>query len=161
MVNYSLLTKGFLIIENFMSDEEIMELKAAASEIVRDLDITAHPLTKFTTDENNHIKDEYFIESGDKQRCFFEERAFDKNGVLQCDKSVSVNKIGHGLHIVNPVFRNFTMQCKIQQIIDDVGLKCSVILQSMYIFKVIPFLLIESFYWRCCSTSSRFYIYLH
>lgn len=30
-------------------------------------------------------------------RCFFEEGAFDKDGNMVVDKSVSINKIGHGL----------------------------------------------------------------
>ena len=52
--------------------------------------------TKFTTGDDNHVGDEYFLTSGDKIRYFLEEDAVDANGKLTRDKSKAVNKIGHG-----------------------------------------------------------------
>jgi hypothetical protein len=52
--------------------------------------------TKFTTGDDNHVGDDYFLTSGDKIRYFLEEDAVDANGKLMRDKSKAVNKIGHG-----------------------------------------------------------------
>ena len=53
--------------------------------------------TKFTTNDDNHVGDDYFLNSGDKIRYFLEVDAVDKEGKLTRDKSKAVNKIGHGL----------------------------------------------------------------
>ena len=54
--------------------------------------------TKFTTNDDNHVGDDYFLNSGDKIRYFLEVDAVDKEGKLTRDKSKAVNKIGHGEH---------------------------------------------------------------
>lgn len=56
--------------------------------------------TKFTTgestEEDKHVGDDYFLNSGDKIRYFLEEDAVGKDGQLNRDKELAVNKIGHG-----------------------------------------------------------------
>lgn len=49
--------------------------------------------------------------SGDKIHFFFEPDAFDSTtGKLNKPKSRSINKIGHGLHALDPAFRQFTLE---------------------------------------------------
>ncbi|CAG8453040.1 9395_t:CDS:2 [Acaulospora colombiana] len=70
--------------------------------------------TKFTTgDEEDetkkHVGDEYFLTSGDKIRYFLEEEALGADGKLNRPKELAVNKIGHALHELDPVFRDVTL----------------------------------------------------
>ena len=53
--------------------------------------------TKFTTSDDNHVGDDYFLNSGDKIRYFLEEGAVDKDGHLTKEKTKAINKIGHGV----------------------------------------------------------------
>lgn len=66
---------------------------------------------------------------------FLEELAV-KDGGLIVPKNVSVNKIGHGLHLVSPVFRSITYSKKFKAILDKLQFKDPRVLQSMFIFKV-------------------------
>lgn len=53
--------------------------------------------TKFTTGDDNHVGDDYFLTSGDKIRYFLEESAV-VDGKLIREKEKAVNKIGHGAY---------------------------------------------------------------
>ncbi|KAK9762810.1 hypothetical protein K7432_011104 [Basidiobolus ranarum] len=127
---------GYLVIPNFFTAEKAQELKDHADKLLHEFDLSGHPLTQFSTGEKNkHVGDDYFINSGDKIRFFFEEGAFDERGLLNRDKSKAVNKIGHGLHIHNPLFKSFTFDTRIQTIAKAFNFKQPVILQSMVILK--------------------------
>src|SRR4030095_9982444 len=89
----------------------------------------------FSTHEQSRVADEYFLTSGDKIRFFFEENAFNPDRTLKQDKECSINKIGHALHDLDPVFDRFSRKRKIQQLAGDIGLEQPLLLQSMYIFK--------------------------
>ncbi|EDR11956.1 uncharacterized protein LACBIDRAFT_246865, partial [Laccaria bicolor S238N-H82] len=105
---------GYLIIPGFLSAQEAEELLSRSKQLLDDFDINDHPLvrfhTKFTTGEDNHVGDDYFLTSGDKVRYFLEEDAVDKHGKLIREKQKSVNKIGHALHELDPVFRKVTLE---------------------------------------------------
>lgn len=57
---------------------------------------TLYPQTKFTTGDDDHVGDDYFLTSGDKIRFFLEQDVLDQDGKLTRPKEKAVNKIGHG-----------------------------------------------------------------
>ncbi len=84
-----------------------------------------------------HVGDDYFLGSGDKIRFFFEVDAFGPDGKLNRPKELSVNKMGHALHELDPAFREVTLQNeRLKQLARELDFhKDPVVLQSMVIFK--------------------------
>lgn len=126
--------QGFLILENFVSDESCELLRARAEELVHDFDPT-EAISIFSTHEQSRLTDDYFLGSGDKMRFFFEENAFLPDGTLRHGKESSINKIGHALHDLDPVFDAFSRTAELKQLSADLGIEEPLLLQSMYIFK--------------------------
>ena len=125
---------GYLVLEDFVSQQECDKLRLRASEIIKDFDYT-ESFTIFSTNEQTRHSDHYFLESGDKIHCFFEEEAFDENFNLRQSKELSINKIGHAMHDLDPVFDSFSRTEVLEAVAKDVGFEDPRILQSMYIFK--------------------------
>jgi ectoine hydroxylase-related dioxygenase (phytanoyl-CoA dioxygenase family) len=115
---------GFLIIPNFFDPSE---LKQRAKELIDEFDPKQHEITKFTTSDDNHVGNRYFLESGDKVRYFFEDRK-----ELQ---PTYINKIGHAIHELDPVFKKFSTSQKVIDVAKSLEFKDCRILQSMLIFK--------------------------
>jgi len=92
--------------------------------------------TIFTADGTPlHASDQYFLTSGEAIRCFFERDAFDANGWLRADAHLCLNKLGHAMHDLDPVFDSFSRLPGLAAVAGDIGLKEPLLLQSMYIFK--------------------------
>src|SRR5689334_2462753 len=126
--------RGFLVLEGFASVTECDELRARAQALVQQFD-PAEVVSIFSTNEQNRLTDDYFLTSGDKIRFFFEENAFNTDGTLKYKKEKSINKIGHALHDLDPVFQKFSRSEKLKQLATAIGFEDSLLLQSMYIFK--------------------------
>jgi phytanoyl-CoA hydroxylase len=125
---------GFLVIEGFADTPACDRLRARAVEMVHHFD-PAEVVSIFSTHEQNRTADDYFLTSGDKIRFFFEENAFNDDGTLKYEKEKSINKIGHALHDLDPLFERFSRSEKIKNIAAAIGMKNPLLLQSMYIFK--------------------------
>jgi phytanoyl-CoA hydroxylase len=125
---------GFLVLEDFVDQSACDSLRARAEELVRDFDLTG-VVSIFSTHEQTRTSDDYFLESGDKLRFFFEENAFLANGSLRQTKERSINKIGHALHDLDAVFDRFSRTTEIKQLVSDLGIVDPLLSQSMYIFK--------------------------
>ncbi|EKM74949.1 hypothetical protein AGABI1DRAFT_116635 [Agaricus bisporus var. burnettii JB137-S8] len=101
---------GYLVIPSFLDQEDTDALLKRAKLLLDEFNIDSHPRTKFTTGDDNHVGDDYFLTSGDKIRFFLEEGAVDPDGKLNRPKQKAVNKIGHGLHELDPLFRKVTLE---------------------------------------------------
>ena len=126
--------EGFLVIEQFYNSSECDNLRNRSKELINDFE---HSRVRSIFDTNNqkHSEDNYFLESGDKIRFFFEKNAFDKNGKLNNSIDLVINKIGHALHDLDSVFFNFSHREELNNIALSIGISLPKLLQSMYIFK--------------------------
>jgi len=125
---------GYLVVPDFKSIAEIAVLRARAAQIVNEFDPAAQSGI-FSTIEQEKTTDDYFLGSDNTVRCFFEEEAFGADGQLKQDKALSINKIGHAMHDLDPVFRAFTADARLNAVARDIGLADPKVWQSMYIFK--------------------------
>ena len=125
---------GFLVLEDFVTSRECDRLRAEAEHLVHEFD-PAEVISVFSTREQNRLTDDYFLTSGDKIRFFFEENAFNADGSLKYEKEKSINKIGHALHDLNPVYEQFSRSQKLKELASSLELRNPLLLQSMYIFK--------------------------
>lgn len=114
---------GFAVLPDFATAAECEALKARAAELVAGFDPGAAP-TPFSTGDQAHARDRYFRESGGAIRFFVEEKA-----------TSQLNKIGHALHDLDPVFDRFSRQPRLAALAGELGLEAPLLLQSMYLFK--------------------------
>lgn len=124
---------GFLVVPAFVEPSSCEAMIARARALVDAFE--PKTVSVFTTTEQTRTSDDYFLESGNDVRFFFEEEAFSADGALRHDKSVSINKIGHALHELDPVFRRFSRGAPVERIVSALGMERPELVQSMYIFK--------------------------
>lgn len=125
---------GFVVVNDFVDHASCDCLRVRAEELVREFD-PGGVISIFSTREQNRLSDDYFLNSGDKIRFFFEEDAFLPDGTLKQSKEQSINKIGHALHDLDPIFGEFSRTPDIRRLVSDLGIERPLLLQGMYIFK--------------------------
>lgn len=125
---------GVLVLRDFASVDACEALQARAAELVAEFD-PSEVQSVFSTTDDAHQDDDYFVESGDKIRFFLEDDAFDDNGELRQSKENSLNKMGHAMHDLDPVFDRFSRTPELAEAVRRIGFKEPAVLQSMYIFK--------------------------
>lgn len=128
---------GFAVIEKFFTDDETIEMREAGLELCKNAPESDRKVFDAVTNRitEAHMKETYFIESANKIHYFYENGALDANGNLIVDKMQSLNKVGHGLHVLHPIFRKYTFDERIKNVAKHLKMKKPVIPQSMFIYK--------------------------
>ncbi len=127
---------GFLVLPGFVDEGRCLGLRQRAMDLARQYVPPAETATVFTADGKPlHASDEYFLTSGEAIRCFLEKDAFDARGQLRADAHLCLNKLGHAMHDLDPVFDSFSRTAKLAALASDIGMQQPLLLQSMYIFK--------------------------
>jgi phytanoyl-CoA hydroxylase len=127
---------GFLVLPGFVPAARCLELRERALELARERVPPPGEATVFRADgASPHAAAEYFLTSGEAIRCFFEKDAFDASGRLRAEAHLCLNKLGHAMHDLDPVFDAFSRTPELAAIAADIGMEQPLLLQSMYIFK--------------------------
>ena len=98
---------GYLVLKDFYKINECNNLIARSKELIDSFDHEKYK-SIFDTLNQEHSEDQYFLQSGDKIRFFLENKAIDQKGNFVDSKELVINKIGHALHDLDPVFYKFT-----------------------------------------------------
>ncbi|XP_078462169.1 phytanoyl-CoA dioxygenase domain-containing protein 1-like isoform X2 [Lampetra planeri] len=134
-----LVQDGYAVVEGFLSAAECEALRVRAAQLVASAQVPPECRVEFTTEEDEQVhaqgNADYFMTSGDKIRYFFEKGVFSRDGDFLVSKELAINKIGHALHALDPVFRDVTFSTKVEEVARKAGLQEPVVVQSMYIFK--------------------------
>lgn len=125
---------GFLVLEQAIPLPAVEQLKAAALDIVDNFDISQHR-TVFTTTDRDTGRDDYFFQSAENTHCFLEADALDEDGNLVKPARLAINKIGHAMHDLDPVFNGFCRLPIFGQLLRNIGCRQPQLWQTMYIFK--------------------------
>ena len=125
---------GVIVLYDFVGLDACDALRARAAKLVAEFD-PSDVRSVFSTTKQTQLDDDYFIESGDKIRFFLENDAFDENGDLRQSKEHSLNKMGHAMHDLDPVFDRFSRTPELAGVVRRIGFAAPAVLQSMYIFK--------------------------
>ncbi|KAK9891697.1 hypothetical protein WA026_015664 [Henosepilachna vigintioctopunctata] len=89
-----------------------------------------------SSQDGPQVKEKYFMDSAHKISFFYEEDSVDNDGQLKVDEEyLALNKIGHALHSLNPVFKKFSFDDRIKNICTALNFQDPVVCQSMFIFK--------------------------
>lgn len=126
--------QGYTVLNQVIDPSTLDKVKAQAAAIVEKYGSDDN-MAIFTTKNNERSDDDYFLNSAETIRCFFEEEAFNDQGELVQPRHLCINKIGHALHQLDPVFDAFSHTRLLAQVAQEIGIAQPQIRQSMYIFK--------------------------
>lgn len=125
---------GFLILDEFVGHKDCEDMLAQSHALIEAFDVENHRIV-FSAKGQSHAASDYFMNSAANISCFLEEEAIDDNGNLLRPKPQAVNKIGHALHDLDPVFSRVSHNPDFKSLAQGVGFRSPLLLQSMVICK--------------------------
>ena len=125
---------GVLVIEDFVAPAACEALRRRALELVAGHG-SGTQRTVFSSTDQRHAAAADFEASANGIGVFFEDGAHDESGRLRVPLEQAVNKIGHAMHDLDPVFKAFSTGPRLQAVAQGVGQLDPLLIQSMYIFK--------------------------
>ena len=129
---------GFVVLPGFVPPDRVESLRRRIDELVAGYASQGLPdgaATVFSTTEQTHAQDDWFLTSADVIRPFFENGAFDADGNLVAPMDRALNKMGHALHDLDPAFDQFSRTSDLASLVAELGVTDPLLLQSMVIFK--------------------------
>jgi len=133
-------SNGFLHLRSFATRAQCAEMKQQMQELIGSWDPTKTLAPVFTTAEDQSQaqgSSDYFLDSADRIHFFLEEGAVGADGKLKpdMDKARAVNKVGHGIHVVDEVFKKWSFSNEVRDLVRDLGWRNPTVPQSMFMFK--------------------------
>ena len=129
---------GFVVLPGFVPPDRVESLRHRIDDLVAGYASQGLPdgaATVFSTTEQTHAQDNWFLTSADVIRPFFENGAFDADGNLVAPMDRALNKMGHALHDLDPAFDQFSRTTDLASLVAELGVADPLLLQSMVIFK--------------------------
>ena len=129
---------GFVVLPGFVPPDRVESLRHRIDDLVAGYASQGLPdgaATVFSTTEQTHAQDDWFLTSADVIRPFFENGAFDADGNLVAPMDRALNKMGHALHDLDPAFDQFSRTTDLASLVAELGITDPLLLQSMVIFK--------------------------
>ena len=132
---------GFLHLKAFAPHNECASMLQRMHGLVESWDPVGELVgfnTRAKEQESAQGSSDYFLDSADRIHFFAELDAIDPDSgglVSGLSKQRALNKVGHGLHLHDDVFRSYAQAPRMRTLLRDLGWRAPVLPQSMYIFK--------------------------
>jgi phytanoyl-CoA hydroxylase len=131
-------TQGYLVLPGFRSADQVAQVVQRTHELLHSTaadDVHGVFAARDAALDDGRNGDDWFLGSDTRVRCFFEEEALDPQGRLNRPVPQAINKIGHALHDLDPVFEAFSHGPDLAALAADLGMPDPQVWQSMVICK--------------------------
>ncbi len=131
-------SNGAFVIRGFAGKDQVRKMRSRMGELIDGWVPDESVNSVFKTTDGQEYRDSYFADSSEKISFFLEEDAIDSSTGLvrrEVPKEEVINKVGHALHVLDPVFREYSFSDRVHSLVKSLGYTEPVVPQSMYIFK--------------------------